>query len=375
MFKPPFCPYKTCRLHAGPQMGRWWRKAGIHHTRCFGPVCRFRCRTCGRTFSSQTFSVDFFAKRKIDYGRLEELNASSVGVRALSVILGCSPGSVLNRFDRLARQALACHSRLRPRARASEDVCIDGFVSFDRSQYFPNNITIAITAESRYVLSCTHATLRRSGRLRPSQKRRRDELYRNISFEPKSLERSFRELLDVLERERPPLRDRPLIVITDEKHEYGRAFRGHRLFRHQDEEHRAVHLRVNSRLPRIRQNPLFPSNYLDREIRKDQAAHRRETTCFSRSAANSMSRLTCYVSWHNYAKRFLIKAPADEVACHAEVAGIGVDELRRARQAQFRDRAFLSLEGLDDLEKKIWRKDVTMPGRKSKPYLAQYAFG
>ncbi len=38
-------------------------------------------------------------------------------------------------------------------------------------------------------------------------------------------------------------------------------------------------------------NPLFASNYLGREIRKDQANHRREPTCYSRNPANSMSRL------------------------------------------------------------------------------------
>jgi len=44
--------------------------------------------------------------------------------------------------------------------------------------------------------------LRRCGRMRPSQKRRQEELYAGIEFETKALERSFIELLAEL-RVRP----------------------------------------------------------------------------------------------------------------------------------------------------------------------------
>ena len=53
-----------------------------------------------------------------------------MSVRGLARTFRCSPGSILNRCDRLARQELAAHARLRPRACRPEDVCIDGFVSF-----------------------------------------------------------------------------------------------------------------------------------------------------------------------------------------------------------------------------------------------------
>jgi hypothetical protein len=373
MFTPPFCPYKACPHHAQPPRETWWVSFGHHDTACFGPVARFRCRSCRRTFSAQTFSLDYYAKRRIDYRRLESLGSSSVSVRALGRNLGCSPGSVLNRIDRLARQSIACHARLRPRAARPEDVCIDGFVGFDRSQYFHNNITISIASSSRFVLAFAHATLRRSGALRPEQKKRRDQVYRGVAFEPKALERSFSELLDELERDRPPRPERPLVIVTDEKLEYGRAIRAHRLFLGQDARHRVAHHRVNSRLPRTFLNPLFASNYLDREIRKDQAAHHRESTCFCRNAANGLSRMACYLGWHNYKKRFLIKAPVGTSTTHAREAGIDQGEIERARQAMFRDRAFLSLQHLDPIEEKVWRKVVCTPGTKRQGYLPQFA--
>ena len=211
--------------------------------------------------------------------------------------------------------------------------------------------------------------------MRASQKTRRDHLYACIGFEPKALERSFTELLDELALDRPPDRNRPLVIITDEKHDYGRAFVRHRLFREQDEDHRAVHARISSELPRTFANPLFPSNYLDRELRKDQAAHRRETTCFARSAANGMSRMACYVGWHNYAKRFLIKAPTRDEGSHGEEAGIDPSSIAVARAKMFRDRAFLSLERLRANEERIWKKAIPTPGWAKKPYVPKYALG
>src|SRR5512142_407430 len=203
MFRPPFCPYKACDFHRHPPRERWWSCIGHHDTKAFGQVPRFRCSSCGRTFSTQTFSIDYYAKRRIDYARFEQLLSSSMSVRALARAFDCSCGSIINRSDRLARQELAAHAHLRPRARRYESVCADGFVGFDRSQFFPNNITLSITSVSRFVLSFTHATLRRSGRMTESQKARRSRLYRGLRFEPRALERSFSELLDELERDRP----------------------------------------------------------------------------------------------------------------------------------------------------------------------------
>ncbi len=375
MRAPPFCPYSTCTYHTRAPVARWWIRSGFYDTKCFGPIPRFRCRSCQRTFSSQTFSTNYYAKRKVDFHVLEGLIASSMSIRSLSRTLKCSCGTVVNRTDRLARQAISIHAQLRPCASLHEDVCIDGLVSFDRSQYFPNNITIAITADSRYALSFTHATLRRSGSMRSSQKKIREKLYRGLTFEQRALERSFSELLDELERDRTHQIRQPLVVITDEKREYVRAFKAHRLFRNQDADHRTVHRTVSSRLPRTFLNPLFASNYLDREIRKDQAAHRRESTSFGRNVANGMSRMACYLGWHNYSKRFLIKASVKENKTHAEKAGISSKLINDMRRMMFKKRAFLSLLNLDPTEKRVWLKSFPTPGMNRAAYLPAFALG
>jgi hypothetical protein len=375
MFSPPFCPYARCKFHNHPPKDPWWRDFGHYHTICFGEVPRFQCLDCGHTFSTQTFSTNYYAKKKIDYSRLEQQLSSSMSVRSLATSFHCSCGSILNRIDRLSRQSLAAQAQLRPMASNYDSVCIDGLVSFDRSQFFPNNISLSITSSARFVLAFTHASLRRSGAMRETQKKRRDLLYDGLRFEHKALERSFTELLDELERDRPPKPNMPLVIITDEKIEYERAFVAHPLFRDQDEDRRVAHITVNSKLPRTFSNPLFPSNYLDREIRKDQASHRRETACFGRNVANGLSRMACYLGWHNYRKRYLIKAPVVEDRTHGEVAGIPRQAIEAVRRRLFTKRAFLSLTSLDKPEERVWKKSFPTPGTTKAAYLPAFAFG
>jgi hypothetical protein len=209
--------------------------------------------------------------------------------------------------------------------------------------------------------------------MRDDQKQRRDALYHNLRFEPRALERSCSELLDELSRDRPPQANKPLVIITDEKIEYQRALFSHRLFLNQDEGHRVAHLTVNSHLPRTIHNPLFPSNYLDREIRKDQASHRRESTCFGRNVSNGLSRLSCYLGWHNYGKRFRVKEPVSCDQTHGEEAGIDRNIIERARRSLFTERAFLSLVNLDGIETRIWKKAFPTPGKKGPDYLPAFS--
>ncbi len=372
---PPFCPNPLCHYHLHAPPFPWFLRTGYYSTRLFGLVPRFKCVLCGRRFSPQTFSIDYCVKKLVDYRELLTRHASSECVRAIGRAMNLSCGSVLNRFDRLARQGAALHARLRPLASPAEAVCADGFVSFDVSQFFPSELTLSITSASRFALDLSHATRKRSGSMTQAQKAHATALYACVPFERGGVARTFRDILSSLEVDRPPTPRHPLVLITDEKPDYRSVLHRSRLWRTQDEEHRVAHIQVNSRLPRTFANPLFPSNYLDREIRKDQAAHHRESTCFNRNVANGMSRLLCYLVQHNYRKRFLIKAPVGEDAVHAQMAGIGKELLERRLEAMFTKRAFLTRMYLPATLERIWRKAFMTPLKTKAEYLPAFALG
>lgn len=357
---PPFCPRPGCEHHLEPAHPSWYEVDGHYETRAFGPVPRFRCKSCGRSFSTQTFRLDYYAKKVVDYRVLERLLASSMSGRALGRQLGISPDSVQNRIERLSRQALAVHSALRPLADPREAVAVDGFQSFDRSQFFPNNITISVATDSRFLLEATHASLRRSGTMTEAQKRRHATLERGVGYEPYALERSFTEILEQLGRDRAPTRGRPLVLATDLKKEYTRALDRHALGTLDPDLVRRV--MVSSRAARTRANPLFPVNYWDRELRKDQAAHRRETTCHCRNASNGMARFWCYAGYHNYRKRYLIRAPADDRRRHADAAGISRGVRREFEGLWYKARAFFTRSALSTAGMKAWLKLFRTPG-------------
>jgi hypothetical protein len=255
-----------------------------------------------------------------------------------------------------------------------EDVCIDAFVSFDVSQYLPCEIPISITRASRFILDFSHTTRRRSGSTTQVQKQRATDLYRKIRFERDGIRKSFERVLVSLEKERPPHAFHPLIIITDEKKEYQRAIREWRLYREQDELRRMAHIQVNSTLPRTFHNPMFPSNYLDREIRKDQAAQHRESVCFNRNVANGMGRLSLYFIWHNYMKRFRVNAPVHDERTHAEHAGIPRDTIKATIAQMFRTRAFLTRLRLGETLRKVWLKEYPTLTKKKAEYLPAFAF-
>lgn len=376
MFQPPFCPYQHCTVHTKPPDLKWWQHYGYHWSKVHGSVPRFLCKHCGHTFSVQTFSVHFYTKRIIELADLERRVSSSMSIRALSRDFRCTEDTILNRLDRIARQGIALHCSLRPKADPTERLCFDGLVSFDRSQYHPNDIGISITAGSRFVLGLSHASTRRSGRMTPYQKEQRNRIDKLAVYENHAIERSLTEHLDMIQLERPHSAIHPLILSTDEKHDYVRAVMRHALYREQDNEHRMIHQRVPSTYARTQANPLSASNYYDREVRKDQAHHRRETVCFARDAATGMSRLYVHMVYHNYEKHYRINQPDRVTKTAAEVAGIPGTDIRLLRKQFFTQRAFLSLLKLKALDLKIWIKEVWDPikGGLKHSYIPRFAF-
>jgi len=156
------------------------------------------------------------------------------------------------------------------------------------------------------------------------------------------------------------------VLITDEKPDYAWALNRHR------SRFCLHHLTVNSKAPRTLHNPLFASNYLERELRKDLADHRRETVCFPRNVANMLNRLVVYLGWHNYEKPFRIGHSIE--SSHAAHAGIKKSAINQARHTSFHERAFLSRTQLFPHERKLWLRSFPTPLKKNPEYVPAYAY-
>jgi hypothetical protein len=368
-----FCPNPNCSYHHEAPASPWAYAIGWYATKAFGKVRRFRCTRCGKSFSTQTYSTHYYLKRIVSYRDVLYRLAGGESLRGMSRALGCSLSLLTNRIDRLARQGIALHARMLRARRGKEDICIDGFVSFDCSQYFPSEIPIAVGRTSGFVLDVSHCTRKRSGSMRQDQKAKAQALYSTIRLERGGIGRSFREVLATSLAVQPPQPHRPFVLITDEKPDYARLVR--KLAAYWGEGGgRLVHLRIASHLPRTIHNPLFSSNYTDRELRKDLANHHRESVCFNRNVANGMLRLWAYLMWHNYLKPYRIRWPKGRrPATHAEASGIDATALENVYRSFFEERAFLTRSPLSPTMARSWKKEWRTPGKEKAEYLPKLA--
>ena len=370
-FQPPFCANPACpHHHCGPSAPYTafvpW---GSYKTLAFGIVPRFRCSSCGKTFSRQTFRVDYWLKRVLDYDDLELRLASCSSIRAIGRAWGVAGKAVQNRIGRAARQALAFASRLASLRRPAEDLAADGFESFCVSQYFPNNIHLLVGSGSQFVYEADHATIRRKGRMTAFQRARRERLERLFRPPPGALVVSFGRVvaasLSVLSDGARP----SFILWTDQKREYGRAIEASPCAGAMLEAGRIRHLTISSRAARTRENPLFPVNYLDRELRKDLHEHVRESTCFGRNVNSQMERLVLYLHYHNFRKRHRTRLPG---TTHAGEAGYPLAEVAAGLGRLWKERAWLTRTELAESGRETWLRLRATPLKGTREYRAKH---
>ena len=366
---PPFCPNPECRYHnprdiPRPRSNPWYHRDGTYPSKGFSRrVQRFTCTRCGKKFSTHTFSLDYGVKKHLSYRRIFDQMNSGSGIRFLARNLKVTDKVIINRIARLARQAIAVHALLRDEFELTEDIVADGFESFTTSQYFPNNIHVAVGKDSQYLYGIDYAHIRRKGRMTEKQKHRREELERRWKAPPGNISASFARIIRHLDRYRSE-NTGDLVVYTDENQEYSQVLERVTWIHHHT---------ISSRISRTLQNPLFPVNYYDREIRKDQSNHTRETVEFSRDVNNAMDRLWMYSGYHNYIKPYRIRNTGEDKQTHAERAGIPRGTTKSLWKRFFTRRYFVSHLDLSESEWYSWYRCYATPLKEEIPWYPRYA--
>ena len=291
---PPFCPNERCPFHCGSTPSWHWVRAGFFRRQAAPHrVQRFQCGHCGRCFSEQTFRPSYWLKRS---ELLERVFHRLVGCSALRQIareFAASPQTIALHAARLGRHCQLFHETLRPKGALTEPLALDGFQSFEWSQYHPTLYHLVVGQRSHFFHGFTDSELRRSGSMRPEQRQKRAELEREHGRpDPRSVEREVARVLAIVAPE-----PQALVLHTDEHPDYPRALRA---LPHLQVTHRTV----SSRAARTSRNPLFPINLVDLLIRHSGANHKRETIAFSKRRQGAADRLWVFLVWRNYAKWF-----------------------------------------------------------------------
>jgi hypothetical protein len=210
--------------------------------------------------------------------------------RQIARDLRCAPASVDHQIARLGRHCLLFHQLFWQNTSSQGPVVIDGFESFEFSQYFPFHLHLAVEARTGFFIHFTDSPLRRKGRMTPYQKRRRAELEERLGRpDPRAVEKDMAELLEVALRGR-----QEAVIRSDDHRAYPRSLAQIAC--------RTRHEVTGSKERRDNRNPLWEVNLLELLIRHGQSQHKRETIAWSKRRQGSAEGLAMVLVWRNYIK-------------------------------------------------------------------------
>ena len=292
MFLPPHCPYTVCRSFAEPDPG-FFVRAGRYQPHCRPhQVPRFRCRSCGRRFSRQSFRADWRQKKPYLNATLLRLIVSCVGQRQAARALGVARRTVERRVRWLAAHASAFQEEGLRHAVLAGPFQLDEMESFEANRYQPVTVPVLIDRKSLFIVATAVGPLRRKGRMTPQQKRRRAE---HEAVHGRRRAGSLRAVRRVLDRLVPLTEDQPVVLESDHKPLYGQLGRGMFGSRFAWRTHSAS-------ARRDRGNPLFPINHTNARLRHFLARLRRRTWCVSKSRAALEGHLHIAALWANWCR-------------------------------------------------------------------------
>lgn len=275
MFRPPFCPFRSCSQHAAPRP-RFFVGHGHYRARCRShPVPRFRCRSCRRTFSRQTFRMDYRDRRPDLNARFFELVSMGLGLRMSARSLGLTRRCTELKLRKIARHLRRLNLNLRRPLQGRVQLQFDELETYEGHRSFrPLSVPVLLERSARYLVWSESATIRPKGKMTA---RRLKRLAHEERRRGRRRDRSRRAVQRTLRRGRELLAEGSSVVLqTDEKSTYPRMAR--RAFGR----HLLEHCTTNSQLARRTWNPLFPINHEDARMRDCMGRLRRESWLVSK---------------------------------------------------------------------------------------------
>ena len=290
-YHPPCCPNPDCPYHHTDAEIWPFKRAGFYR-RAIPPkrIQRFTCLHCRRSFSRQTFSTTYWQKRPDLDRRIFMKAVGGMALRQIARDIRCSPETVARKVARLGRHCMLLHRAMMESAPAARSIVVDGFETFEWSQYFPFHHNVAVEKETDFFIYFNDSELRRKGRMTDTQRTRRSELERKHGRpDCGAVRKGMADLLDIALAGT----DRA-VVDSDDHPSYRPAVRQMRKS--------IEHVVTQGRTHRDRYNRLWEVNLLDLVIRHSSANHKRETIAWSKRRQSSSERLAILLVWRNYMK-------------------------------------------------------------------------
>ena len=298
MFEPPCCPHRDCAFHLAPaQDEHWFVRNGSYQPLCRPhPVPRFRCRNCRRSFSRQTFRMDYRDHRPDLNPKLFRLLASGVGLRQSSRVLGLSLRCLQLKSRKLGRHLRRLNLNLQAPLPADSTLQFDELETFEGMRTLrPLTVPLLIEKNSRFIVWAEAAPIPARHRKTRHGRTRAQELQRKETRR----DGSRRACLRTLGRAATLTRHLDSIAIeTDEKRTYPglirKAFGPGR---------RIAHGTTKGTRRRNVSNPLFAINQTEAMARDLSGRLRRQSWLVSKERRYLDIGLAVFIAWRNLVRR------------------------------------------------------------------------
>jgi len=291
-FVPPRCPNPSCDHHSRPSP-RFYEHRGYYQPKCRKePVPRFRCRTCRRGFSRQTFRYDYCDHRPDCNAPVFIQLVSGTGLRQAARIVGLNPQSVQDKLVKMARTLRRLQRNLCPQLSEDRTYLLDEEETFETASIRPLTMPVVIERSTWFVVATAVGSIRRLAKP-GSARRAKQDLEEKVARRPDQSRACVQQVLDELARTAPTGR---LVLQTDEKQTYAviaRKVFGERL----------EHETTRSTMARCSYNPLFPINMTMAMTRDNCGRLRRRSWLVTKKGDRLANHLVVFTVYRNYVRR------------------------------------------------------------------------
>ena len=298
MFNPPRCPYRHCANHHPSDQGdRWYIRRGSYKALCRPhPIPRFRCLGCQRSFSRQTFRMDYRDHRPDLNARLVELLASGVGLRQSSRLLALSLRCLELKARKLGRHLRRLHLNLQGPLPAGSVLQLDELETFEGMRTLrPLTVPVVIEKSTRYIVWAESAPIPARHRKTKHGRKRTEEMARF----GRRRDGSRRACRRALGRAEVLMRTHGFLAVeTDEKRSYPGLIR--QVF---GPERKIAHAKTKSTRQRDVSNPLFAINQTEAIARDLMGRLRRQSWLVSKKRRYLDVALGLFMAWRNLVRR------------------------------------------------------------------------
>jgi transposase-like protein len=327
-FQPSFCPCESPECQASP--GFQYQRRGTFTRACDGrQVQRFQCKGCKRTFSTQTFRVDYkLRKPAIDHAVFLFL-ISKVTQRQTARDLKCDRRAIARRLERFGKHCRYFHAAaLHARGQAQPwegRFLLDELETYEHNRRLkPLTVPVLVHKPSHCILHAAVGTLPPRKPLSKANLKKLEAIEKIEGKRRSESREKVAECFDVLQSLTPGTGI--VTVNTDEKHTY-------RALLQQRFGDRLVHERTNSKEPRTYWNPLFVVNHTFAMLRDGLSRLVRRNWAASKEREKLEWHLWVYIAWRNYVRPITNQRLSESAAM---VAGLAPRMLEVSELLQWR---------------------------------------